>query len=233
MAEIAHDYHNDLQIDETEEDPVAKNTAIEEVLHGISSHENDPEMRPLNKLLTEDDVLLALTQSSSGSAAGVNGIPNELWKKLRELHSEAKRTENSADNPASPTFDIVRVLTLVYNSIEKHGVIENTQFSTGWMCPIWKKKDPTDIANYWPITVLNTDYKLFTKALANKLSHIAPTLIHRDQAGFMKGRRILDQIYLAMEVVEYSEEELLNGAIIALDRKKCMIKPPTVTCGKP
>ena len=34
----------------------------------------------------------------------------------------------------------------------------------------------------------------------------------------MKGRRILDQIYLAMEVVEYSEEELLNGAIIALDQ---------------
>jgi hypothetical protein len=178
MAEIARDYHNDLQINETEEDLAAKNTAIADVLQGISSHENDPEMQQLTKLLTEDDIILALKQSASGSAAGVNGIPTELWKKLHELHLEAQRTKNSADNPANLTFNVVKVLTLVYNSIERHGVVENTQFSTGWMCPIWKKKDPTDIANYRPITVLNTDYKLFTKALANKLSRIAPALIH-------------------------------------------------------
>jgi hypothetical protein len=31
------------------------------------------------------------------------------------------------------------------------------------MCPIYKKKDRTEISNYWPITLLNTDYKLLTK----------------------------------------------------------------------
>jgi hypothetical protein len=181
MAEIACDYHNDLQVDETEDNSAANDAAIADVLQGMSSHETDPEMQQLAKLLTEDDVVLALKQSASGSAAGVNGIPTELWKKLHELHMEAQHTKNTADDPASPTFNVVKVLTLVYNSIEKHGVVENTQFSTGWMCPIWKKKDPTDIANYRPITVLNTDYKLFTEALANKLSRIAPALIHRDQ----------------------------------------------------
>jgi hypothetical protein len=85
------------------------------------------------------------------------------------------------------------------------------------MCPLLKKKDKTDIANYRPITLLNSDYKIFTKALANKLSRVAPYLIHKDQSGFMKRRKITDAIYLAMEVVEYTEEDLQNGVIVALD----------------
>jgi hypothetical protein len=72
--------------------------------------------------------------------------------------------------------------------------------------------------------VLNTDYNIFTKALTNKLSRIAPALIHRDQAGFMKGRKIVDQIYLAMEAIEYAEEDLRNGAIVALDQEKAYDK---------
>ena len=88
------------------------------------------------------------------------------------------------------------------------------------MCPIFKKKDPTDIHNYRPITVLNTDYKIFTKALSLKLTEVAPTIIHQDQAGFMPGQQILDQILLARVFVEYAEADLKNGAIIALDQEK-------------
>jgi hypothetical protein len=103
-------------------------------------------------------------------------------------------------------------------------MVENTGFSLGWMCPLFKKKDRTDIANYRPITVLNSDYKIFTKALTNKLSRVAPYLIHKDQSGFMKGRKITDAIYLAMEVVEYTEEDLQNGIIVALDQEKAYDK---------
>jgi hypothetical protein len=72
--------------------------------------------------------------------------------------------------------------------------------------------------------VLNSDYKIFTTALANKLSRVAPYLIHKDQSSFMKGRKITDAIYLAMEVVEYSEEDLQNGVIVALDQEKAYDK---------
>jgi hypothetical protein len=224
MAEIARDYHNDLQFDETEIDHDAKDAAITAALVGLSSHEDDPEMQILSQPLTEADVLTALLQAASGTAAGMDGVPTELWKKLHELYLESLRANKAANGPQRPVFNVVKVLTQVYNSIEKHGVVTGTQFATGWMCPIWKKKDPSDIANYRPITVLNTDYKIFTKALANKLSRIAPTLIHRDQAGFMKGRKIADQIYLAMETLEYAEEDLKNGAVVALDQEKAYDK---------
>jgi hypothetical protein len=220
MAEIARDYHNDLQSDETELDPQAKNRAIEEALDGITSKADHPEMAMLAEELEERDVITALKQSALGSASGVNGIPTEFWLKLHIAHLESKKSNNTATTPQFKTFDVIKVLTAVYNDIERHGVVKGTEFATGWMCPIWKKKDPTDIANYRPITLLNTDYKIFTKALTNKLSRIAPYLIHKDQAGFMKGRKISDQIFLAMEVVDYSEDDVQNGAIVALDQEK-------------
>ncbi|KXN89782.1 hypothetical protein AN958_05147 [Leucoagaricus sp. SymC.cos] len=54
------------------------------------------------------------------------------------------------------------------------------------MCSIYKKCDVIEIGNYCPITVLNTDYKLITKALQSKLAIAALEIIHKNQAGFMK-----------------------------------------------
>lgn len=130
----------------------------------------------------------------------------------------------NGDPPPPPKFDVIELLCSVFNSIEHHGVSPGTGFSDGWMCPIFKKKDATDIANYRPITVLNTDYKIFMKALTFKLTEVVPSLIHKNQAGFMKGRKISDQIFLTTEMVEYAEDELQNGVILALDQEKAYDK---------
>jgi hypothetical protein len=78
------------------------------------------------------------------------------------------------------------MLTVIFKDIQKHGVDPCTDFSLGWMCPIYKKKDPTEISNYRPITLLNTDYKLLTKVLTLQLSKSIKHLIHPNQAGFIQ-----------------------------------------------
>jgi hypothetical protein len=88
------------------------------------------------------------------------------------------------------------------------------------MCPLFKKKDQTDIKNYRPITVLNTDYKLLTKVLAIQLVEHANTLIHEDQAGFIPKRSIFNHIRLAKAIINYAEIAEENGAIITLDQEK-------------
>jgi hypothetical protein len=62
------------------------------------------------------------------------------------------------------------------------------------MCPIYKKKDPTEISNYRPITLLNTDYKLLTKVLAIQLMKPIHLLVHPNQPGFIRKRLIFDHI---------------------------------------
>jgi hypothetical protein len=93
--------------------------------------------------------------------------------------------------------------------------------------PLYKKNDKADIANYRPISLLNTDYKIFTKALTIKLAKVAPDLIHPNQAGFVPGRQIRDQIWLTkriIELAEATENGERNGVIVALDQEKAYDK---------
>ena len=92
------------------------------------------------------------------------------------------------------------------------------------MCPLFKKKDPTEISNYRPITLLNTDYKLLTKVLAIQLMNHVKRLIHPDQAGFIPDRSIFDHIRLAKAILNYVEATEEDGAILALDQEKAYDK---------
>ncbi len=94
----------------------------------------------------------------------------------------------------------------------------------GWLCPIYKKKDQHEIANYRPITVLNTEYKILTTALMGKLSIIAPKLINKCQAAFIKGCSIFNQIDLVTRMTDLCEITNQDGAIIALDQEKAYDK---------
>ena len=47
-----------------------------------------------------------------------------------------------------------------------------------------------DVKNWRPITLLNVDYKIASKAVATRMESTIPFLIHTDQTGFIKGRYI-------------------------------------------
>ena len=85
---------------------------------------------------------------------------------------------------------------------------------------LYKKKDKRDIQNYRPITLLNMDYKTYTKVLANRLREVAPNLIHKDQTGFMPGRSIYDQTKIVELMLRWSENADQKGVIVCLDQEK-------------
>jgi len=92
------------------------------------------------------------------------------------------------------------------------------------MCPLFKKKDPTDICNYRPITLMNTDYKMLTKVLVLQLLNHTSQLVHPDQVGFIPGCSIFDHIRLAKVILNYAEVTEENGAIVVLDQEKAYDK---------
>ncbi|KAH9941470.1 Endonuclease/exonuclease/phosphatase, partial [Amylocystis lapponica] len=163
MAELAREYHDTLQRDGMVFDPAERNEQITSHLDRIETKPSDEQQANLHAKLVDDNVLDALKLSKNGSAAGIDGATYELWK---ALHERFKADDAKEDKKA---FDVVGLLTMVFNDIEGFGVDPTTNFSEGWMCPIYKKNERDLVSNYRPITLLNTDYKLFTKALAMKL----------------------------------------------------------------
>jgi len=81
----------------------------------------------------------------------------------------------------------------------KHGVITT----------IYKQKgDPLDLDNWRPITLLNVDYKLYSKIINQKLKLCLPQWISPYQNGFIKNRLIFDNVItlqLAMEIFKNTD----------------------------
>ncbi|KAL1739216.1 hypothetical protein HDZ31DRAFT_27610, partial [Schizophyllum fasciatum] len=163
MAELARKYHQDLQKDEHEPDHDQRERAITETLEHIELKLTDEKRDEMARPPTRDEIREALRLAKNGSAAGLDGIPYEMWKVLDD-----RFTEDSRHNDR-PSFDVVALLQAAFCDIYWHGVAPGTGFADGWMCPLYKKNERTKISNYRPITLLNTDYKLLTKIMAVRL----------------------------------------------------------------
>jgi hypothetical protein len=215
MAELAKEYHDEIQSKGmTQSTAEQRQEAQKEILKEIPENQKlQQQNHPLNDLLTEQEILNALMSSKAGSAAGIDGIPYEVWKTLHELHKKAQSDDK-------PSFNIIKTLTMVINDIQTNGIQNDSNFTLGWLCPLYKKKDRLDIENYQPITLLNTDYKILTKALAINIAKEARKLIHPNQSGFIPNRTIFDPIRLAQTMATYADIMEEDGVIIALDQEK-------------
>ena len=85
-------------------------------------------------------------------------------------------------------------------------------------------KDTRYIKNLRPITLLNTDYKIIEKSIANKMIPALEHIIHTDQRGFMKDRRISVNIRKMLDIIHSAEKEDLEAIVMSLDFVKCFDK---------
>ena len=221
MANLAHNHHDNLQNEDIDPNvsPEEYDRLLEEILNKIPENQQpeEPDRTRMSWKVTEGQVSEALHCTKDGTATGLDGCPYKLWKALEKRHNKLRHKD-------APSFDVIKVLTYLFQDIQEHGVDDRTEFMTGWMCPLFKKKDPTDIRNYRPITLLNTDYKILTKVLAIQLLDHVSQLVHPDQAGFIPNRLIFDHICLAKAILNYAEATEEDGAILALDQEKAYDK---------
>ncbi|OJT05923.1 LINE-1 reverse transcriptase -like protein [Trametes pubescens] len=213
MADVARAHYDGLQNCDplVEGEPHAE--YISEALAPAKERLRNDQKAHLAERISREEVVEAICGTACNKAPGLDGLPSEVWKTyLRWNIADAKN--------GAPVVDMPRALAAVFNDIAKHGLVAQSTFTEGWICPIYKKKDTREIVNYRPITLLNSDYKLMTKTLAVRLAMHAPSMIHPDQAGFVPGRRIFDHIQLSKLIIAYTEAEELNGAIVALDQEK-------------
>ena len=87
-----------------------------------------------------------------------------------------------------------------------------------------KDKDPLYVKNRRPISLLNTDYKIIAKVMAdvaNRLKLCPNEIIHEHQTGFMKGRNIGSNIRTIIDlIIEYCNSNDMPGSKVLLHIEK-------------
>ena len=83
-----------------------------------------------------------------------------------------------------------------------------------------KDADPCLVKNWRTITLLNTDYKIAAKAIANRLKIVIPKIVNNDQTGFIKGRFIGENIRLIEGIINYTATQNIPGQLLFLDFEK-------------
>ena len=107
----------------------------------------------------------------------------------------------------------------VFQSVVASNILPNS-FHKAVITLIPKKGDLCDISNVRPVSLLNTDYKLLAKLLANRLKQFIGTVVHEDQSYCVPERTIYYNLNLIRDLLNYCNYNDLPLAVVNLDQKK-------------
>jgi ribonuclease HI len=103
-------------------------------------------------------------------------------------------------------------------------------FRQGWILPnlnsshvvlIPKFPGAETIENFRPIAMVNFQFKIITKILADRLAVIAPKIVSEHQRGFIKDRHIYECIGIASEAINLLDKKSFGGNMaMKIDIKK-------------
>ena len=102
----------------------------------------------------------------------------------------------------------------------RHGELSTSQKQAMITLLEKKDKDKRVLKNWRPISLINVDVKIASKALAKRLEPILPSLIHHSQTAFIKGRSIFDAIRTIDDTLEYAKRNNRPGILVAIDFEK-------------
>ena len=83
-----------------------------------------------------------------------------------------------------------------------------------------KDRDKRFLKNWRPISLLNVDLKILSKALASRLKPVLPSLINYNQTAYVSNRVIGEGGRLISDIIEISNIFNISGYLLAMDLEK-------------
>ena len=141
----------------------------------------------------------ALTQMKPDKSPGSDGLPAEFYKFFGRHIGD----------------DLTEVLKFCFS---KGSMTESMRLAI--LSLLHKKNDPCLLKNWRPISLLNVDYKIGTKALATRLGAVLPFLLNEDQTCSVPGRSIAENLMLFRDLFDFCTIKNTSLAIIKIDQEK-------------
>ena len=86
---------------------------------------------------------------------------------------------------------------------------------------IFKKRgDRKDLKNWRPISLLNVDYKIISKAITSRLSGVLQHIVHPDQTCSVPGRCNVSNLFQVWDVLDYIGRTDESAILLNLDQEK-------------
>ena len=156
------------------------------------------EMRDeLEMPITQEEVGAALLKLANGKCPSMDGLDASFYKVFYSLLKD--------------------FLVDLFNEVVREGELHRTARES--IISLIEKlyKDPLRLKCWRPISLLNTDNKLYGKILANRLQKAIGNLIHHSQQGFMEGRLMTENVLKIQQVMQYCEDQQVDAVLINYD----------------
>jgi hypothetical protein len=160
---------------------------------------NKSEVESCEGELTAEECHAALHGMSRGKTPGSDGFPMEFFAYFWDLLGP----------------DLVRILNLAYRT----GQLSTSQ-RRGIIIVLYKKDDRLETKNYRPISLLNVDYKIATRAISGRLLGVIGSIVGYDQTCGIPGRTISENLMLMRDLIEYADRADIPLALLSLDQEK-------------
>ena len=161
-------------------------------------------------LISDNECIKALKDMKNNNSPGSDGITVEFYQIFW---------------PDLKTF----YLNSINMSFQKGRLTELQQQSIITLLPK-VGKDSCFLSNWRPISLLNVDYKIASKVIANRIKSVLQSIINESQTGFMKGRYIGENIRLIFELLDNTDEHNKPGLLFFPILKKHLIVSITNIC---
>jgi len=153
----------------------------------------------LTQNFTLEEIHKAIQALPKGKAPGHDGIPIEFFQACAS--------------------EVAPMLLKAYTTMLASGEASN-YINRGFITLIPKTGDRSKLRNWRSITLLGNVYKILAKTLTGRLQAFLPCVIRPNQTGFVEGRNILDNVFIAQDSLDWAVESDQELVRLLLDFEK-------------
>ncbi len=176
-------------------------TAVQEILETLqpAAKVSNDEKQKLAADLTPQEVAGAIDAMPKGKSPGSDGLTAAFYTRF--------------SSKLSP------LLAKVANQARETGLLPPS-LRIGYVKVLYKKGARNEVRNYRPISLLNVDSKIISRALVSRFYSTLSDIVPLNQNGFVPQRTIDANIHLLRDVLSLTKATKTPGVAVLLDSEK-------------